>query len=433
MRWGPYLSFGRDPSTTMVASWRSREAAVGPKTSSTGSKAWLEYWEYGLGETASITRVEATLGRLAGLHITRMENLVPGTVYSYRTSTCPDETHTFKTAPVPGTNTPFEFTLVGDMHARPCNDISKYFSLMSELAPGHDFFAGLGDFINDGDDPADWDAYFRDGAGYLPCHPQMNVPGNHDAGSPSKYQRYTSTWMHPYVDENKGGYYLMEYANAVIFFIDSTNAGGWQPTPGDTQYDWLERNLERYALADRWIFLLMHHQVYSTGDFGCARLMHEVYRPLCQEYHVDAVFYGHDHHYEAFWVDRDASWGGTLFIVAGAGGGQGHVDHGIMGDRNGETKYIWPGRFLNVRKHGVPPETGNITPAARAFRNNSLVEATQLLGVLEPSFIHARVEGDVMDLKCMGWQRQVYHHLQVKRAGSGRAFHTSSEKVLLDY
>ena len=161
--------------------------------------------------------------------------------------------------------------------------------------------------------------------------------------------------------------------------------------------------------------------------------MHEVYRPLCQEYHVDAVFYGHDHHYEAFWVDKDTEWGGTLYFVAGGGGGQHHIDHGIMGDRDGKTKYVWPGRFLNVRQHGVPPETKNITGRAKGFRNDDLVRECQLFGILEPNFVHVRIDGDIMDLKSIGWQKQVYHHLRVKRAGAGRKSTKESEVHVLDY
>jgi hypothetical protein len=274
--------------------------------------------------------------------------------------------------------------------------------------PDHDFYVGLGDFINDGLEMKHWNAFFYDAREYMATRPLMNATGNHDTGNKEKYKNYLDAFMHPYVNPASGAYYLLEYGNAVMFFLDSCNAGRGEPLPSDEQYAWLEENLKKFAKQDRWIF-------------------------LCQEYHVDAVFYGHDHHYECFWVDRDADWGGTLFFVAGAGGGQHHIDHGIMGDREGQTKYVWPGRFLNVRKHGVPRQAVGANGTTLGFRNDKLVKECQLLGVLEPNFVHVRIDGDVMDLKSIGWQKQVYHHLRVKRAGAGRKWDESCEIHKMDY
>jgi len=122
------------------------------------------------------------------------------------------------------------------------------------------------------------------------------------------------------------------------------------------------------------------------------------------------------------------AWGGTLFFVAGAGGGQHHIDYGIMGDRDGRTNYVWPGRFLNVRKHGIPP-AGKYGGA----RIDEVVGTCQLLGVLEPNFVHVRIDGDVMDVRAIGWQKQVYHHVRVRRAGAGREWDPACELEILDY
>lgn len=419
-KWGPYLSFGADPATSMTISWKDEGSPAG---------AWVEYGET---ELCEIT-VKETGGTLGKVHSITLEGLEPSTTYYYQVSRDPGDTHHFTTGPPRGSTGPFEFTVNGDMHAYPCNNLKRYFDLMLELAPEHEFYVGVGDFINDGENMAHWNAYFHDASEYLKVKPQVNATGNHETNNPRKYKNYLDAFHHPYVDPKMGGYYLMEYANAVLFFIDSDNAGHWAPTPSDAQYEWLEENLEKHARKDKWIFLFMHHQVYSTGDFGCEPLMAEVFRPLCQEYHVDAVFYGHDHHYECFWVDRDADWGGTLYFVSGGGGGQHHIDYSIMGDRDGRTIYVWPGRFLNVRKHGVPPLTPNAIERAKHCRNDEVVGNCQLLGVLEPNFVHVRVDGDEMELKCIGWQKQVYHHLKVKRTGKGRKFSKGAELALLDY
>ena len=418
--WGPYLSYGRDPATQMRICWQTKTEEP---------SGWVAY---GTNEEDMVQVAESKTDK-AHHHDVLLDGLIPSTTYYYNISRQPEKVFSFKTGLPSSSTTKFGFTINGDMHAYPCNGLERYFSLMDELAPEHAFFVGVGDFINDGENKDHWNAYFHDANDYLHSRPQMNATGNHDTGNPVKYKNYLDAWKHPYVDPDSGAYYLMEYGNSVLFFLDSCNAGGWSPTPSDAQYEWLEENLEKYALLDKWIFLFLHHQIYSTGDFGCAHLMHEVYRPLCQEYHVDAVFYGHDHHYECFWVDREAEWGGTLYFVTGGGGGQHHIDHGIMGDRDGKTKYVWPGRFLNVRKHGVPEPTGNIAPGATGFRNDDLVEKCQMFGVLEPNFVHISIDGDLMDLKCIGWQKQIYHHVRVKRTDSGRHYSPGREIKILDY
>ncbi|MHA1370868.1 MAG: metallophosphoesterase [Promethearchaeota archaeon] len=406
--WGPYLSFGTDASKEIRVCW---------KTAIETKDGWVRF-----GKTQECDKIEYdTIETPSRSHIVTLKDLDPSTKYYYRISAEGYKTYEFKTGPAFGSNEPFEFTVIGDMHAYPCNNLERYFDLMLELCPEHLFSIAVGDSINDGENDEHWNSFFYFGREYLPFRPHMNATGNHDTGNKKKYSKFLRA------------YYTMKCGNAVFFFIDSNNAGGWSPTPSDEQYDWLVENLERYALKDNWIFLFMHHQIYSTGDFGCEPIMHEFFRPLCQQYHVDAVFYGHDHHYECFWVDRDTDWGGTLFFVSGAGGGQHHVDYGIMGDRDGKTKYKWPGRFLNVRKHGVPPPTSNISVHSRWHRNDDLVRKCQLLGVLEPHFVQVRIEGDMMELKALGWQKQAYHRLKVKRAGQGRKFSKDSELTILDY
>jgi predicted phosphodiesterase len=369
------------------------------------------------------------------VHMVKLDDLEPSTGYYYQISRDGSQTWEFTTGLPSGSREPFEFIINGDMHAYPCNDIGKYFNLMDEMAPEHSFYVGLGDFINDGVEISHWNSFFHDAREYIAHRPLMNVPGNHDSDNPAKFANYEAAWgcTYPCANPEWGAYYLLEYGNAVLFFIDSCNGGRGAPLPSDEQLEWLEENLKKYAKQDRWIFLFQHHQVYSTGDFSCERVAHDLFRPLCQEYHVDAMFYGHDHHYECFWVDRDEDWGGTLFVVAGAGCGQNHIDFGIMGDRSGQTKYVWPGRFLNVRKHGAPVPSANITRGTLASRMDELVQESQLVGVLEPNFVSIHIDGDVIDLKCIGWQKQVYHHLRVERAGAGRRWDPSCELAIVDY
>ena len=204
--------------------------------------------------------------------------------------------------------------MAGDMHAAPVNNLKPGFKAMLDVAPNHAFIITLGDCITDGNDLPCWNAFFEDAQEYLPLKPMMNTTGNHDTDNEDKYAHFLQTWTHPFVNSKIGGYYMLKYANAIFFILDSNNAGGWEPTPSDEQMDWLTENLEQYARKNYWIFLCFHHQVYSSGDFAFAHIMDTIYRPLVQEYHIDAVFYGHDHHYECFWIEKESEYGGTLSL-----------------------------------------------------------------------------------------------------------------------
>jgi predicted phosphodiesterase len=417
--WGPYLSYGKDATSEMIISWKSSEFT---------HHEWIKY-----GETSECEiLIENKWIEPTKKHVFRLKKLKPETQYFYKISRDLETVYEFKTGIAFNKSNKFEFMVTGDIHASPIENIKKTFDLMVEISPDHDFCAIVGDSIMDGNNPEHWNSFFSDAKDYCIQKPIMNSTGNHDTDNEDKYCRFLKAWDHPYENSKIGGYYLMEYGNAVFFFLDSNNAGGWQPSPSDEQYEWLEENLEKYALKDKWIFLFMHHQIYSTGDFSCAKIMHEVFRPLCQEYHVDAVFYGHDHHYECFWTDRNEGWGGTFFFVAGGGGTQSRIDHSIMGDRNGQTKYVWPGRILNVRENGVPVLTPMATQKAKAFRNDEIVKNNQLFGILEPNIIWIKIIGDVIDLKCVGWAKQVYHHIQFKRTNTGKKFSEKSEKIIFE-
>lgn len=152
------------------------------------------------------------------------------------------------------------------------------------------------------------------------------------------------------------------------------------------------------------MFAFLHHQIYSTGDFSCARVMHEYLRPVFDEFRVDAVFYGHDHHFEAFHVGRDEPWGGTHYVVTGGGGS--NLDWSIMdpnkrrGNRVTGPHYLWLSE-----EHVASREfySGGDAENRYGRRNDELVRECQLYGVLRHHFTHLRVHGARATLRAVGW------------------------------
>ncbi|MHA1340972.1 MAG: metallophosphoesterase [Promethearchaeota archaeon] len=419
--WGPYLSYGYDSSSEMRISWETeqyyhrRYILYGPSNKKEDMKKIEEDW------------CEPNTH-----HCFILKDLKPNTEYFYqifigdqlkgKIDERRNKIYKFKTG-IPlasGKNADdpknyFEFTIVGDMHAKYASNISKSFEIMDIMAPNRDFIVAVGDCIDDGNNESDWQAFFRDLRKWLPYYPIMNTTGNHDTNNHTKYSRFIRTWNHPFVDRKKGAYYSFRYGNAAFIMLDSNNAGGWEPTPLDDQYDWLESELEKYHEENLWIFVMLHHQIYSTGDFAMSPIAHQVYRPLFDEYHVDAVFYGHDHHFEVFWTNKNSNWGGTKYFVVGAGGDQNHVDYSIMGDRDGNTKYIWPGRIYSYKKHGIIPPSSNITKRAMGFRNDEIVKSSQLFGILEPHFAHIKIKGNKCNIRAIGYQKQVFFELNFEK------------------
>ncbi|MHA1821018.1 MAG: metallophosphoesterase [Promethearchaeota archaeon] len=417
--WGPYLSYGYDSSKEIRISWETEQMY---------NKTYVEWGQ----DKEHLEKEEISWMDSSNHHCVILSDLKPKTEYYYKIYTGdpirglgdPRENmiYKFKTGPqlvdgdgADSKDIEFEFTMVGDMHANYCSNVSASFAAMDRNAPDRDFVITLGDCIDNGNKKSDWQSFFRDINPWLPTIPVMNTTGNHDTGNPAKYARFIRTWDHPYVDKRKGGYYSFRYGNAAFIIIDSNNGGTWQPTPLDDQYDWIESELEKYYEQNLWIFVTLHHQIYSTGDFSMSHIANEVYRPLFDEYHVDAVFYGHDHHYEAFWTNKDSEWGGTKYFVSGAGGGQNRVDYSIMGDRDGKTKYVWLGRTYIYKRDGIIPPTPNITKHAMGFRNDEIVKNSQLYGVLEPHFVDVKIRGNECQLRAIGYQNQVFHELKFKK------------------
>jgi hypothetical protein len=247
--WGPYISFGTDASTEIRIAWKSSKYT---------HQCWVRY-----GLTPDCPSIKENSGEYPPTcaHVIILKNLQPHTKYYYKISRDPDQIYTFTTGIPPGDRKQFSFNVMGDIHAYPGNLITTGFDVQLLLTASHDFGIALGDSIGDGNDPTHWNAFFAMAAEYLKQKPLMNTTGNHDTDNEDKYCRFLNAFPHPYVDPKKGAYYHMEYGNAVFIFVDSSNAGGWEPTPSDDQMEWLEGILAKYARKDRWIFLFFHHQV----------------------------------------------------------------------------------------------------------------------------------------------------------------------------
>ena len=146
-------------------------------------------------------------------------------------------------------------------------------------------------------------------------------------------------------------------------------------------------------------------------------IYHLAYRDLFDEYHVDAVFFGHDHHFEYYWASRDTDWGGTQYVLVGNGGGS--LDTFIMDPKREPhpPNYLWKGRTYIFERDGI------LDGYAGGVRNDEIIKEAHVYGIIEHGFVSLHIEGDVCDFKVWGWENQLLFHDQFKRTGTGKKFH----------
>ncbi len=130
--------------------------------------------------------------------------------------------------------------------------------------------------------------------------PFVPVVGNHDVSAP----------MHEEVYQQRIGkiYFSFDYGNAHFICLDGDQIG-YIGRIGPEQVAWLAADLE--ATKAEHIFVFLHEPLWRN-----AKVWDPVHA-LLGAHRVDAVFAGHEHHYELFPV-RD----GVRYFISGGGGAE---------------------------------------------------------------------------------------------------------------
>ncbi|HBB65781.1 MAG: hypothetical protein A2X28_01185 [Elusimicrobia bacterium GWA2_56_46] len=270
-------------------------------------------------------------------HEITVRGLLPGTKYRYCV-TAPDGGvrggGTFRTAPDPG-GSAFNFVVWGDNQSSP-DKFSKISAEMAALQPA--FAVGVGDYTDNGSDPARWGReLFSPGGEFLGSVPSFLAAGNHDYGlkggewdfSPSGpgAREFRAAFRNP------GGnrfYYSFDYGNSHFIVLDpneNRSFASFDVPPQSAQYDWLVRDLESAdSRGAGYIFVFLHQPPFSTSwddtYYDGEELLRRHLVPLLEKYKVSLVFSGHAHVYE-----RGALNGVAYVITGGAGGALDYAQH----------------------------------------------------------------------------------------------------------
>ncbi len=148
------------------------------------------------------------------------------------------------------------------------------------------------------------------------------TPGNHDwdsSASPVRLQPYLDFFDLPGTGfVNTSGnqrYYDFTIGDMHFFALDSDSAEKDGRELGSDQINWLHNQLA--VSTSKWNFVVLHHAPYSSGSThgGTAETQYPY-----QQWGVDAVFAGHDHHMERIVFEGFPDLEKVPYFVSGAGG-----------------------------------------------------------------------------------------------------------------
>jgi 3',5'-cyclic AMP phosphodiesterase CpdA len=382
---GLHLTFGRDPSRQMVASWIT-DGSVGRPRVLYGTL------DGGFGATAQAdtrTYVDGKSGRRVWIHHAELDRLHPGTEYIYAVQhdgATPDA-GTFRTAP--SGRAPFTFTSFGDQSAPQVTwaadgtvglDANST-PATKDIVTGIETVAPLFHLLNgdlcyanlDVDRVRTWNNFFTNNTRSARFRPWMPAAGNHEierSNGPIGLDAFQAYFQVPSTEtdaELAGLWYSFTVGSVHVIVLQNDDnclqdggdvyVNGYS---GGRQLAWLQRELAT-ARASRdvdWIVVAMHQVMISTSDANGADIgLREKYGPLFDRYGVDLVLCGHEHDYERSLAVRGVVAGsetltpnpvssatdvidsthGTVHMILGGGGVSGTTNQSFFTDGTGKV------------------------------------------------------------------------------------------------
>jgi len=236
------------------------------------------------------------------IHEVLLDGLDDNTTYSYTVTSggTTSAESTFATAPAGPRN--FRFVAYGDTRT---NANAHAAVIQAIIASGPELVIHTGDLVESGDDYGQWGRQFFDPAYDLMIKtPLLPIIGNHE-GSGNLFRDFFSLGNNDY-------WFAFTYGGVRFIGLNTHNASY---SPGSTQYNWLLEELTSDAYTNAtWHIVYFHHPPYSSGSHGDTQGVKDHLVPLFEQYGVDMVFSGHDHHYERSFKDD------VHYIVTGGGG-----------------------------------------------------------------------------------------------------------------
>ena len=345
-----HLTWGDDPTSSVVVSWASAAQAAHPRVL-IGRDHRQGRAVHGVQRTYS----DGLNGQTVFAYHARLDGLEPDSTYQYAVTADNDSnadkpfSASFRTAP--RGRAPFRWTSFGDLATPVTSWVlsspqSKYavqaveqFQPLFHLLNGDLCYANL----NPAQQPAVWADFGNNNQASAAFRPWMPCVGNHEIEFDNGEQGFTSYLTRYTLPDNGtrfpgrwysfrvgGALFISLSADDVIFQDGGAFVGGPAPLvpaastgnapiePGTSFYirgyshgeqtRWLERTLRAAAEDDEidWIIVQMHQDALSSSKTGNGSDLgiRQAWLPLFDRYGVDLVLCGHDHDYERSWPVR---------------------------------------------------------------------------------------------------------------------------------
>ncbi|MBN1837839.1 MAG: metallophosphoesterase family protein [Spirochaetales bacterium] len=322
----PVFGQGSDGTASMIVSWITLRP-IGTRL------AW--------GEEGALSRAHEDEERTK-LHRVTLSELSPGVRYQYAAdfdgNGCEDDPRHCFTA-TDWSRDGLTILVLGDMQPRDAfTRRGGRIAAQAVAASGADLVIQLGDLAEIGAFASDWLDALDALSLFASRIPTVGIIGNHDYyGDPGR--NFRALFPYPYADP-KGAYWSFDAGGSHFALVDCFEKDG---SVSAAQKAWLEEDLRR-AGADRntrHLFVFEHLTPITTGTSEPAGELERWLLPLADRRGVDAVFFGHDHHYEHWelvygneglvFEPQDSPTGRRVhYFCSGGGGAYLEIDYGLL-------------------------------------------------------------------------------------------------------
>jgi hypothetical protein len=308
-----------------VAAQGQQSIAIGPYVQNVGTNNATICWATVSGEVTLTPPVnDDTSFREYQMHSVLLRDLKPGTTYTYAVPGDSADAGRCTFTTVPEGEHPFSFAVISDTQNR---DNEAHRPIIERImAAKPDMLFNVGDLVSDGRDIGDWEEFFRVEGNLLRSVPCYAVLGNHDRASALYFQFFALPGNERYYSFDRGAAHFVVLDSPGLYPPQSN-----QPTTPEEnarfaesreqywqrQMEWLKEDLAASRGA-KYCFVFFHYPVYclKASRVASTDQLRARFGTVFQDYHVTAVFNGHDHHYHREIV------GGVQFVDGGVAGGE---------------------------------------------------------------------------------------------------------------
>jgi hypothetical protein len=364
-----HLTWGDDPSRSVVVSWASPVQSVNPRVQIRESTSRETSHADRVIHAVQRTYTDGLNGQTVFTYHAKIDRLRPAAAYDYSVTADNDRNRTrpftagFQTAPAG--RAPFRWTSYGDLatpntswalswpQSRYAVQAVEHFRPLFHLLNGDLCYANL----NPTAQPSVWADFGNNVQSSAAFRPWMPCPGNHEIEFNNGAQGFGSYLTRYSLPHNGGAFAGLWYQFTVgsvlfislsaddVIYQDSgafvTGPAPLQPAPSTgnapiepgtslyvhgysrgEQTRWLEATLSAASANHRidWIIVQMHQDALSSSrnGNGSDKGIRETWLPLFDRYGVDLVLCGHDHDYERSWPVRGCNHDVGRDAVSGA-------------------------------------------------------------------------------------------------------------------